>query len=383
MNQLRERIDWWTQWLTDEVLPLQMQSVRDSKSGGFHERIRRDGSPVEMPRRARVSARQLYSFSKLTTLGLRGPTLDLARVARDFLFQHHIRDNGHVVSEVDADGRVLTDSFDLYDVAFTLFGLAATHASVEPADSAHAVASNILSHTVNGWRHPEIGFEESVPYRLPLRANPHMHLLEACLEWVEADCENRRFPLIASEVIRLAMQHFIDPDTGLIRELFDHEWDIYQHEDNLVEPGHQFEWGWLFLRWGKAHARDDVVTTGIKMIETADTHGVYGPGLIASTLSPSLTTVSDTARLWPHTERIKALAIIARHKMEADEAVELSEISNACDCLFRFFDHPLRGSWWENLSPSGDPLDAPARTSSLYHIVCAYSEAVRLCNSLT
>jgi hypothetical protein len=54
------------------------------------------------------------------------------------------------------------------------------------------------------------GFEESAPPSLPLLANSHMHLLEACLEWMDRD-NDRAWSELAEEIVELALRRFHDP----------------------------------------------------------------------------------------------------------------------------------------------------------------------------
>ncbi|MCE8458799.1 AGE family epimerase/isomerase, partial [Rhodovulum sulfidophilum] len=62
----------------------------------------------------------------------------------------------------------------------------------------------------------------------------------------------------------------------------------------------------------------------------------------------------------------------------AEAALTEAKAVEACQGLMRFLQHPLRGSWWENLAEGGAPRREPARTSSLYHIVGAYHELAAL-----
>ncbi|MBL3608316.1 AGE family epimerase/isomerase [Rhodovulum sulfidophilum] len=361
-------------WIETRALPFQAQAVRDP-AGGFHERIAPDGHPVAMPRRARVAARQLYAFSRLAGLGL-GDTVGpgLAGHARDMLLGAHIRPDGRIVPLAGGP-----EGYDLYDIAFCLFALAAAPEVVLPRAGACALAAQILTRLEAGWRHPEMGFEEAMPRRLPLRSNPHMHLFEASLEWLATGPCDPRFEALADEIAGLCLARFLDPATGALRELFDGDWQVAPGAENAVEPGHQYEWGWLLLRWGALRDRAEARRAGLGLIDLAETRGLNADGLAASLLDPALAMADPTARLWPQTERIKAWALRARlATRRAEAALTEAKAVEACQGLMRFLQHPLRGSWWENLAEGGAPRREPARTSSLYHIVGAYHELAAL-----
>lgn len=377
LKKLEDAEQEFTAWLKNDALQFQRRVVRDRAHGGFHERISMAGEPIRLPRRARVSARQLYVYSKLCRMGFQAESKELAAVAKDFLFERHILTDGSVVASVDEQGAVIDGDFRLYDYAFILFAIAAAVGVTLDKDEAESIALAVLGRLERGWRHPVAGFEEAAPRSLPLRANPHMHLLEASLEMLEAGVAEHRFGPLADEIAELCLANFIDPRTGAVRELLDGDWRIDdQSPENFVEPGHQFEWGWLLIRWGTKKERADAISAGEAMIELAETSGKNSNGLVAKSLTSSLEIADPTARLWPHTERIKAWAIQAQ-RANGDRKSEMAErLVSAINDLFLFFDHPQRGAWWENISDTGKPLTDPARTSSMYHIVGAYA-AVR------
>ncbi|RAP40751.1 hypothetical protein BYZ73_13340 [Rhodovulum viride] len=378
MTDLSETTVAFRLWLEVEVLPVQAALVRDE--AGFCERLSPEGDPVDLPRRAMVAARQLFAFSRLMGAGLGGawPEL-LANHARDVLLAEHLAPDGAVLP-IAGGGSV----FSLYDVAFCLFALAAAPEAVLPRARAEALADRILTRLDTLYRHPEAGFEEARPRRLPLRANPHMHLLEACLEWIDSGPCDPRFQALADEIAELCLARFIDPGTGAQRELFDGDWRIAAGPGNAVEPGHQYEWGWLLLRWGVLRDNALAQAAGRRLIDLAEAHGLTADGLAASLLTPALAIDDATARLWPQTERIKAWALRARLGTgPADATLAEAKAVEACQGLMRFFVHPLRGSWWENLAPGGAPRSEPARTSSLYHIVGAYHELATLAAHLS
>uniref|UniRef100_UPI0026281DAB AGE family epimerase/isomerase n=1 Tax=Asticcacaulis sp. TaxID=1872648 RepID=UPI0026281DAB len=80
------------------------------------------------------------------------------------------------------------------------------------------------------------------------------------------------------------------------------------------------------------------------------------------------------ARLWPQTERIKAAVLAA--EITGDPAFWTIATQGA-DGLLRYLDTPVKGLWWDKLSPAGHFTDEPAPASSFYHITCAIAELDR------
>ena len=363
-------------WLFDEALPFWAHQGIDRAGGGFHERFSPDGRTLADPRRARVAGRQIYAFAVAKQLGWQGPARAIVRHGLAFLQRHLCEGETLVVPVVDmAPGGPARSGFDLYDQAFVLFGLAAAASIGEQPVRQCNLARRLRDRMMAGWKHPLAGFEESVPRSLPLKANPHMHMLEAALAWSELDPAGG-WDAIADEIVELCLARFLNPDNGSLREYFDGDWRfIDEHEAAVVEPGHQFEWAWLLIRWGTDRGRRDAIAAARRLIDLAETHGVSSVHKLAiNELEPGLAVRSAKMRLWPQTERIKAhVARITIARDEAERADAEAAAQGATEGLLRFFAHPVRGLWWEHHDSAGQPISEPARASSLYHIMCAAS----------
>ena len=97
------------------------------------------------------------------------------------------------------------------------------------------------------------GFESGVPASLPLQSNPHMHLFEAALAGCEVCSDSSLWKPLSDEIAELALTSSSISKTGALREFFDEHWNpAAGRPGRIVEPGHQFEWAWLLLRWGGA-----------------------------------------------------------------------------------------------------------------------------------
>lgn len=359
-------------WLFNLALPFWSTRGIDRVKGGFIERFTPQGEPLDMPRRARVVGRQIFSFAVAERLGWEGPARAVLRHGLETLFDQHLKAEGVLIATVAAGGAPLGPPFDLYDQAFVLFGLAAAHRQGEQRNALETQAGALLSR-MDRWRHPLGGFEEALPRTLPLKANPHMHLFEAGLAWHE-NTADARWEGLADEMAELCLAHFRDRTSGAVMEVFDGDWrPLALAAGGAVEPGHQFEWGWLLIRWGMLRNRPEAIAIARHLVELAETHGVDRTlDLAINELNPDLTVRDPRARLWPQTERIKAhLALAAIARCEEEAALALDRAARAVRGLMTFFDHPVPGAWWEHRDHEGCPIVEPSRASSLYHIMCA------------
>ncbi|HET9863289.1 MAG TPA: AGE family epimerase/isomerase [Steroidobacteraceae bacterium] len=356
-------------WLCDAAYPLWATRGVDA-AGGFHERLAQNGEPLVEPRRSRVNPRQAYCFAVAPALGWRGDAKRLVDHALDYWVARYRRPDGLYRTLVNADGSPRDERALLYDQAFGLlaFNVSANGEARALRERQALELHGLVMRHMKRPNHP--GFESGVPPGLPLLSNPHMHLFEAALAGCEVCSESSLWKTLADEIAALALERFIDGPSGALREFFDAEWKPASGiEGRIVEPGHQFEWAWLLLRWGgasHAHAR----TAALKLIDIGEAHGVRD-GLAMNSLLDDWTPRDAGARLWPQTERLKAASIAARL---TGEAKYFTMAVAAADGLMRYLDTPLPGLWRDRIDADGRVVDEPAPASSFYHLVAAVGE---------
>jgi mannose-6-phosphate isomerase len=197
-----------------------------------------------------------------------------------------------------------------------------------------------------------------------------MHLFEAALAGCEVCSESSLWKSLADEIAALALDKFIDASSGALREFFDAQWNPAPGvEGRIVEPGHQFEWAWLLLRWGGAK-NSRARSAALKLIDIGEGHGVRN-GLAMNSLLDDYSPHDAGARLWPQTERLKAASIAARL---TGEARYFTMAVSAAEGLMRYLDTPIAGLWRDRIDADGKVVDEPAPASSFYHLVAAIAE---------
>jgi mannose-6-phosphate isomerase len=358
-------------WLVDHAYPLWWSLGADQLGGGFHERLHQNGTSTHEPRRSRLHPRQIYAFSFARGLGWDGPADTAVRHALQFYLKHYRRPD-HLFAPLPAanDAPVL-----LYDQAFALLGLASA-CKILPDRNLYHQAGELLAAIRDQFGHTRGGFKETMGGVSALLSNSHMHLLEAALAWIEHDPSGPWHDM-AADVVRLAATCFIDETSGFLLEFFDDEWRPIQNTSiQRVEPGHQFEWAWLLLRWsvhsGDTHSR----TLALRLIHLAETHGVDHTRHVGiNALAPDGSVRDANARLWPQTERLKATTLAAELTGDNEYGPAACEAANA---LAGYLDVPLRGLWRDTMTASGEFVDEPAPASSMYHIVSAIAQLDQL-----
>jgi mannose/cellobiose epimerase-like protein (N-acyl-D-glucosamine 2-epimerase family) len=375
-DSLRREHDALTAWLVQRALPLWWEVGADHKQGGFFEQIGQDGRIIDGPRRVRVSARQIYSFAKGREFGWNGP-VEAVDHGLNYLLGKGRTPDGCFRSVVAPDGSSLGRDFDLYDNAFGLFGLAAACRAGIRAQEVTSIAKEVLGLLRGEYGNPRGGFEESNPRTLPLKANPHMHLLEAALAWLELVPADRDWNALADEIVELCFAKFIDPANGCVREYFDDAWNLAVGDaGRIAEPGHQFEWAWLLSRWSKLRNRADALAAARTLVSIGERFGVDpSRGVAFNEIWTDLTPKDAMARLWPQTERVRGWLKMAAfgHGSAALDAA-FGKAADAASALRKYLETPIPGLWRDRMGAGGKFVEEPAPASSLYHIVGAITE---------
>lgn len=360
-------------WLVDQAAPLWWDLGRDP-SGGYVERIGLDGRPIRETRRVRVSARQVYAFSVAARVGWPGPVDEAVRVGLDFLRGPGAGPNGGIAARIAVDGSIVDAGPDLYDQAFWMLALAEAQTTLgDPMIETEALA--VLDLIERDLGHPVIGFEERKPRRLPLRANPHMHLLEVANAWIPIG-GSPRWEALGRTVVAMCRRHFRDPETGVLLEFFDADWrPVGGEEGDVVEPGHLFEWAWLLWRF-QTLVGEDVAEIGLHFACVAAEAGVDARrGVAVDEIGRDFRVRRGTARTWPQTERLKAgVARLAWTTDPDDRGKALDEIVAAWSSILGYLDVPIGGLWRDRMNESGEFVQEPAPASTFYHLACAVHE---------
>ncbi|WP_413292184.1 AGE family epimerase/isomerase [Bdellovibrio sp. HCB185ZH] len=377
-----QRIEFSKNWLTQNVFPLWSEKGIDRKNGGFVESLTFEGEPMDLPRRAMVQSRQIYSF--LTGLRMKTVSKEVASFAVNqgakYMVEKFSQPSGAFIYSVNPDGTPKSLNPDLYTQAFALFGLAQAY-QLDPKPEYKTRAKELVKYlyrerSVKAGGFTELDEKGTVSYK----SNPHMHMFESAIAWMQIDKDQEWWKL-GDELAQLALTKFIDPQTGVLGEYFDENWNHLRENGRFIyEPGHQFEWSWLFSLYQDLTGQDCKAVRH-KLFLLAEKHGTDPVRKIAydemwSDFTPKLI----SSRFWPQCERIKAAARLATEVPAHEKAAYQKGADDGMDTLFKFFETPKKGMWYDQLSAQDTFSGNSSKSSSLYHIINALEEYVNLRN---
>lgn len=370
---LKSAADRLGRWLDGSALPLWWSVGADHQTGGFFELVGDHPRPVRARRRFRVQARQAWTYVECGLAGWSGPSRTAATWAFDYMEARYRRPDGLYRKLVNDDGSTADDGVQLYDQAFALLAYAAAARTSAGLANMQRRGRDILGAVNREYSHPLGGYREEMKNGATMQSNPHMHLLEAALAWLAAGAD-WEWSTLGEASVRLARDHFIDPSTGALLEFFDDDGaPVPGAAGRIVEPGHQFEWAHLLLRWAEVSGDKSVVASAKRLFEIGAKHGIdTGRGVAIDAIRDDMTVLSGSARLWPQTEWAKAAIAMARAASTPAERTEYETAALAAlDALIQYLDATVTGLWHDKLRPDGTFVEEPSPASSLYHIAGA------------
>ena len=362
-------------WLETSALPLWWTLGADHVRGGYHEVLALDGTVPNEPRRARVQARQSYVYATAGLMGWRGPWKQAALHGLDWFLDKYQRPDGLFRNLVSADGLPLEENARLYDQAFALLAMAQLRSAAPDRLHLESRAEGLLAQLQSSFGNAAGGFVETEVQTH--QSNPHMHLLEAALAWIEAGGGPVWWAL-AETIVTLCRTRFMDQEGGFVREFFTPDWrPAPLRHGRILEPGHQFEWAWLLERWARLKDDADSHAAALLLWEAGEMGVHTDTGAAVDGIWDDFTGSTGSARLWPQTERLKASLILSQTASPRQRQAHLRAASSAAQVLLRYLQTDISGLWRDVMSKEGAFADQPAPASSLYHIVCAVNELGR------
>jgi mannose/cellobiose epimerase-like protein (N-acyl-D-glucosamine 2-epimerase family) len=344
------------------------------------ERLHVNLAPISLGyRRGMVAGRQLFFFSQAYRL-----TEELLYASRahclfdDLINNFWDKDNRGWYFSLRDDNTPYDSTKDLYSHAFIMFGLAHYLAVFREAKAVQWINETnelILTRFAlpSGWFAPATTRNWEI-LGGNLEQNPHMHLLEAYLSVYQAT-QDGTFLKYATQIMSVYTEILRTPDGSKVLEHLDDEGQASGEKGSLIEPGHLYEWYWLVNEYADIAGLPAYRAASITIVDWADRWGLdVDAGGIHDLVDRDGNIVSSRKRIWPVTERIKALTTLVRAKPTASSADSLI-------FWIRFIMdkyHRGDGSWHEYLNQALEPDCDYMPLSTPYHVAMAALEVERL-----
>ncbi len=355
-------------------------------NGGFYERLGKGFKPILTGQRRLVSqCRQLSIYSDYVARGQRGIDKKALTHAFDYIVSRYFDETtGLWHFSLNDGGQVQDDTCDLYAISFVIFSFSHYYKATGD-ERAKDYAMRTLQLIDGSFRSgARDGLVEAVTSSGPKagltrRQNPHMHLLEACL-FAYDTWKDSAYLDMATEMTDLFTHHFYDAKRTALVEFFEDDLKTpHAQKGAVLEPGHYFEWVWLLKKYEAAKGESQAFQTAcLSLLNFANRHGwdsTYGG--IYDGVDDAGHIITDTKRIWPFCEALKANALMLEH---VDGRQDLKDrVAQMVDVFHEKYMQE-RGFWTEwlnrDLSPAADYM--PGTTP--YHVYFGITETMDVLN---
>ncbi len=381
--------------LRDNILPFWMQHTLDRENGGFYGAVTNDlRVDNEIERSAVLCSRILWTFSTAASLYGDESCLRTARWAFDYLSSHFWDEqNQGMYWSLDWRGLPVNDRKHTYAQAFSIYGLAAFYqASGEPKSL--ALAQNLFrlieTHTFDPVSGGNIecrarDWSALADMRLSdkeidssMSMNTLLHLMEAYAALARVWPDETLVKKLDG-LVRVFLEHVIDPQTGHQRLFFDHQWNSLSEH---ISYGHDIETSWLLVEaaevLGDPLLLERVRTIALSMAQVVYDQALQPDGSILYEIAPGGQR-EENRHWWAHAEAV--VGFYNAHQISG-QAHFARAAGQVWEYIHAHCEDRQNGDWFKLLNQQGEPdldHDKVGPWECPYHHARMCYEMIRRC----
>lgn len=362
--------------LREDILPFWIKYTPDPVNGGFVGALSNDlAVDNEIPRTGILCARILWAYSAAFRALGRPEYLEMATKAFAYLTgPFWDQDNGGIFWSIDAAGQPVMDRKHSYTQAFAIYGLSEYYeASGDPAAlhlartifdlvEAHAhdpVFGGYIEGCGRDWGELDDMRLSSKEIDCRKSMNTLLHVMEAYTTLLKSKKDEKKVRLRLVELIRIFLDHVIDPQTQHFRLFFDDAWTSLAE---LVSYGHDIEGSWLLVEAAEASGDKSLLAetraAAMRMAAAVLADGFDPGGFIDYEGYPD-GRKNAQRHWWAEVEAVVGFYNAYQLSGEARFALAAEQIWNMIDA--HFFDRE-HGEWFKVLDECGLPIPGQVKT---------------------
>jgi len=367
VERLRERVE---RELLGDILPFWLTYAVDHEFGGFRGQIANDLTIDPLAHKGLIlNTRILWTFAKAYQVYRDEVYLRTAGRAYEYLRRYFWdAELGGVYWMVDHLGNPVETKKRIYGQAFTVYALAeyvAACAEKEPLEKAialHRMIEDASHDAQNGgyfetyerdWklageqRLSEVDMDEKKSM------NTHLHLLEAYANllrlWNEDELRKR-----LRELLRIFLDHIIDPETHHFRMFFD---EVWRDRSDRFSFGHDIEGSWLICEaaevLGDTAILEEARKAAVRMAQVLYEQAVDSDGgLFYEGSGKEL--IDTDKHWWPQAEAV--VGFLNAYELSGRDYF-LKASQNSWQFIEKFIVDHQHGEWYWKVSRDGTPSD--------------------------
>jgi len=367
VERLRERVE---RELLGDILPFWLTYAVDHEFGGFRGQIANDLTIDPLAHKGLIlNARILWTFAKAYQVYRDEVYLRTAGRAYEYLRRYFWdAELGGVYWMVDHLGNPVETKKRIYGQAFTVYALAeyvAACAEKEPLEKAialHRMIEDASHDAQNGgyfetyernWKLAREQRLSEVDMDEKKSMNTHLHLLEAYANllrlWNEDELRKR-----LRELLRIFLDHIIDPETHHFRMFFD---EVWRDRSDRFSFGHDIEGSWLICEaaevLGDTAILEEARKAAVRMAQVLYEQAVDSDGgLFYEGSGKEL--IDTDKHWWPQAEAV--VGFLNAYELSGRDYF-LKASQNSWQFIEKFIVDHQHGEWYWKVSRDGTPSD--------------------------
>lgn len=364
------------QELQDNILQFWIDRTVDAEHGGFIGYIDQQLQADNKADKGLVlHARILWTFAAAHRVFPSAKYLEMAERAYDYLRNHFLdREHGGLFWMVDCLGRPSRDKKQVYGQAFVIYAFAEYYLATlnqEALDLAvdiyrllekycwDPVYEGYIEALSRDWKQTSDLSLSDKDLNERKSMNTHLHVLEAYTNlyrvWTSPELRQS-----LSALIRVTLDHIIDPHSAHFRLFFDETWQVKgQH----ISYGHDIEGSWLLVEaaeaLGEPHLLERVKQTAVAMAEAVYAEGVDADGGLWNEAGPGGLTDANKD-WWPQAEAM--VGFYNAYQMTADAKFRTAA-AKSWEFIQKHLVDRTGGEWFWGIDQAGHPLPGVPKVS--------------------
>jgi len=354
--------------LRSNILPFWLKHAIDDRQGGFRGQITNDLIIDPLANKGLIlNARILWTFSRSFSVLREAIFLETARRAYDYIVRYFWDEKfDGVYWLLDCRGNPVDTKKRIYGQAFTVYALAEYHLATGNQDSLRralrlyeviestsydALHNGYLETFERDWTLARDQRLSDVDMDEKKSMNTHLHLVEAYANLLRA-WDSSALCGRLEELIRIFLEHIIDPKTSHFRMFFDEEW--HSRTDH-VSFGHDIEGSWLLCEaaeiLGNQPVLKQVQDNAVRMAQTVHDEAVDSDGgLLYEANSGGI--VDTDKHWWPQAEAM--VGFLNAYQLSGREFF-LEAALRSWDFIEKHIVDHKNGEWFWKVSRDGIP----------------------------
>jgi cellobiose epimerase len=248
--------DFWKRQVMQDILEPWTKNARDREFGSFHTILNQDWKKGETDEKyPGMIARHLFSYSVGYLLNGEAEHLSLARETFDYLVNHGWdQQYGGWFLELDRSGKVMSTDKDMFMHAYAITGLAMYYIVTRDPEVKKYLNRSIELFENHAWdKEHGGGYFKNLNRDFTIKNSdkvfsPQLAPVSGYLLYLYAATREEKYLRISERILDLALARMKDEESGWIMEGYDRAWQPIEHENVMMNTGHNVEVAWMLMR---------------------------------------------------------------------------------------------------------------------------------------